>query len=57
MVNDPITVTRADLIDYARRLRAELRRHGWGDFHYTPQGAPQDPAIVALLSEHEWLDA
>ena len=40
------------MIDYAQRLRTELARHGWGDLHYTPQGAPQDPAIVALLAEH-----
>jgi hypothetical protein len=41
-----------EMIDYAERLRSELARHGWGDFHYTPQGAPQDAAIVALLGEH-----
>jgi hypothetical protein len=45
-----------ELIDYCQRLRAELARHGWGDMHYTPAGAPQDPAIVALLAEHPALN-
>lgn len=37
--------------DFADRLVAELKQHGWGDFHYGPQD--QDPSIVALLREHE----
>jgi hypothetical protein len=36
--------------EYTERLRMELSRHGWGDFHYG--GLPiQDPDIVALLNE------
>jgi len=45
-----------ELVDHCRRLRAELAKHGWGDLHYTPAGAPQDPAITALLAEHPVLD-
>jgi len=35
--------------EFIRRLMAELRKHGWGDFHYGAQ--QQDPNIVALLRE------
>jgi len=35
--------------DFIRRLMAELRHHGWGDFHYGV--TPQEPSIVALLEE------
>lgn len=45
--------TMCDEIDLLRdrvaRLRAELARWGWGDFHYGDQ--PQDRAIVALLED------
>jgi hypothetical protein len=37
------------LLDHRARLREELAKHGWGDFHYGDQG--QDPAVVALLEE------
>lgn len=37
--------------NFIRKLMEELKKHGWGDFHYTPYGSPQDPEIVALLEE------
>jgi hypothetical protein len=36
--------------EFIRKLMAELRKHGWGDFHYS-YNSPQDPNIVALLEE------
>lgn len=36
--------------EYTERLRMELSRHGWGDFHYD-SSLTQDPNIVALLNE------
>jgi hypothetical protein len=39
------------LQDHRARLREELAKHGWGDFHYGDQG--QDPAVVKLLEETE----
>lgn len=32
-------------------LYEELKRWGWGDFHYGPQ--PQDPKVVATLKVYE----
>ena len=40
------------MIDYAQRLRTELARHGWGDFHYARIHDSQEPRIVALLAEY-----
>lgn len=37
--------------NFIRKLMAELRKHGWGDFHYGSLGNKQDPNIVALLRE------
>src|SRR5688572_16240533 len=37
--------------NFIRKLMAELRKHGWGDMHYTPGLPTQDPEIVALLEE------
>jgi len=37
--------------EFCDRVIEELKKHGWGDFHYWV--GPQDPAIVALITEHE----
>ena len=39
--------------EIAQRLADELRRHGWGDFHYGSQG--QQPSVADLIAEFDAL--
>jgi len=50
MVKDCILDLRSEQ-EFCDRVIEELKKHGWGDFHYWV--GPQDPAIVALITEHE----